>query len=366
MKIKVNKSEFIKKIDNVIKAVNSNSILPSLQGILITTNESRIEILGSNGNLSIKEEIPTSETTKVITPGRILVPGRLFREVISKQDSNINVEVQDSKMIIESEGAKTKINLMDESEYPIISFETIGKKISIEADKLRQLIKNVSFAAATEDKRIILNGVNLKVEKNKLTATATNSFRLAKETIDIDSDVEFNITIISKNLKDFLPTNAKGLIIIDVDDSKIMTKFNSTTISSKIIDGVYPMVDKLIPIEFENKLKIDKKELESVIDRTIVVSDETKKVIKFVITNDKLTSESKRSEIGVSNIETNKISYQGKPEFSIAFNAKFLGEAINKFDGEITINFNSDQKPFVIKGNSNNKLTQLILPHRTF
>lgn len=365
MKIKINKREFDKHLESISKAIQSNSPLPSLQGILITVTESNVQLLASNGNLSIKEIIEPGNTVEVIEPGKVLVPGTLFKNIIKKQGDEILVTATQDNMIIDSEGSKVSLQLLNTTEYPTISFDSIGKDLVVDGDALNDLIKNTSFAAADNDKRIILNGVNLKSEGGFLTATATNSFRLAQEKIEVDSNVEFDITILSKNLKDFLPKGVNGALTINVNDSKIITKHKSSTNVSKLIDGVYPNVAGLIPSSFQNKLVMDSKTLINLIDKATVVADEGNKVIRLSANQNELIIESKRREIGDSVVRSNEHRFQGQ-EVVIALNAQFLRDALSKFDGEIVLAMNGSHDPMVIKGVSNPKLTQLILPHRSY
>ncbi|NQZ65607.1 MAG: DNA polymerase III subunit beta [Mycoplasmatales bacterium] len=365
MKIKIRKRLFEKHLESIGKAIQSNSPLPALQGIVITATESNTQILASNGNLSIKEVIGHDGSLEVIEPGKILVPGSLFKNVIKKQGQEITLNTTKNSINIESEGAKTTLQLMNVEDYPSINFDTMGKDLIVDGSAIEHLIKNVSFAAAENDKRIILNGVNLKSLNGSLTATATNSFRLAQEKVEVDSNVNFDVTILSKNLKDFIPKGIKGPLTINVNESKVITKYNSTTILSKLIDGFYPKVDGLIPKKFQSVLSIDSKTLSSLIEKATVVSDDGNKVIKLSLNDGELTIESKKREMGDSIVRTRECKWNSG-DFSIALNSLFLKDAINKFHGRVAIAFNGPHDPIVIKGESNVKLTQLVLPHRTY
>ena len=365
MKIKINKEKFNKHLENISRAVNSNLALPSLQGILITATESNLQLLASNGNLSIKEVIELNDQINVQEPGVVLVPGVLFKNVISKLEGDILLIANESTINIDSNNNNISLQLMNPTEYPQIGFETIGKELILDSDSLKEIIKNVSFAAGDNDKRIILNGVNLKSKDGYLKASATNSFRLAQESVEVDSNVDFDITILSKNLKDFLPNDITGPITINVNDSKIITKYKTTTIMSKLIDGIFPDLSRLIPNEFKNILKIDSKVLNKAINQVTVVAEENKKIIKFTVSGNELKLESKRREMGDSLIKINEFEWKGD-DFTIVMNAQFLQEALNKFNNKIVIAFNGQYDPFVIKGESNPKLTQLILPHRSY
>ena len=257
MKLIINKNKFEKHLNNISRAVQSSLALPSLQGILITASESNIQLLASNGNLSIKEIIEPSQDNQIVEPGVLLVPGMLFKNVIRKFDGEITIQANESTMEIISGSNKVSIQLMNPTDYPAIGFETVGKELLVDSESFKEIIKNVSFASGENDKRIILNGVNLKSSEGNLIAAATNSFRLAQEKIEVDSNVEFDITILSKNLKDFIPLDVNGPLKINVNDSRIITQHGSTTIMSKLIDGVYPDINRLVPSEFTNILTID-------------------------------------------------------------------------------------------------------------
>ncbi len=365
MKFTISKKLIERHLENVSRALISNNPFPSLTGILILANESSIQMIVSNGNLSIKEIIEFDANTKVEITGKVLVPGKIFKDVIKKQGDVVEISIGENLMSVVSKGSKVQINLLDVTDYPTISFEPEGKELLIDSEALNNLIRNVSFAAAENDKRIILNGVNLVASNGKLKASATNSYRLAQSTVDIDSNVEFNITILSKNLKDFYPTNAKGQLKINVDDSKIITSYENSIIVSKLIDGVYPEVDKLIPTAFEAELIIEAKDLIDLIERATVISEESQKVVKLTIEGNSLILESRRKEIGDSSVVTNDFSFS-MPTYSIAFNGQFLKDAVSKFSGKVTIGFTGAYKPFIIKSESNKNVLQMVLPHRSF
>lgn len=365
MKFTISKKTIEKHLDNVSRALVSNNPFPALTGILILANESNIQFVVSNGNLSIKEIVEFDANTKVELAGKVLVPGKIFKDVIKKQGDLIEISTDDNLMSVTSRGSKVQINLLDVHEYPTISFEAEGKELLIDSESLNNLIKNVSFAAAENDKRIILNGVNLVASNGKLKASATNSYRLAQSVVDTESNVEFNITILSKNLKDFYPANAKGQLKINVDDSKIITRYENSIIVSKLIDGVYPEVDKLIPNNFEVELTIDSREIVDLIERATVISEETQKVVKLTIENKILTLESRRKEIGDSSVTTSDFIFTGE-NYGIAFNGQFLKEAVSKFSGKVVIGFTGVYKPFIVKSESNKNTVQMVLPHRSF
>ena len=108
--------------------------------------------------------------------------------------------------------------------------------------------------------------------------------------------------------------------------------FDNTVVVSRLIEGEYFDVDKMISNEYATNIKIDKKELADCIDRaTLFIKEGDKKPIIMNIQNNTLTV-SINSIIGSMNEELD-IENSGK-ELVIAFNPKFLLDALRVIDDE--------------------------------
>lgn len=363
MKLTINKEKFEKHLNNINKALDSNPHLVILKGLVIIANESNIKLIASNGNLAVKEVIKTSIDFKVEKPGKILIPGKIFIQLIKKQEKVVSLFVDDNSLKIQSKGFETSINLLNFEDFPTINFDLIGKELLIDAEIIKSVIKDVAFAADEKSDKPALNGVNFKIKNNIMLVRATNSFRLSQKTIKIEQDIDFEINVLRKNLKDFLPNDVKGKIAINLSDKKILTSYQNTHILSTLIDDIFPQVEKKIPNEFESSLTINVNHLLSLIDKASIINNENQNTLIFKIVPNQLTIESNKSEIGNIVVTTNEIIWTGG-EFKITFNANFLKDAITTFEHDISINFIGSEKPFVIKGQSNPDLLQLILPHR--
>ncbi|MCP4336909.1 MAG: DNA polymerase III subunit beta [Mycoplasma sp.] len=366
MNIKIKKKVLENTLSKISRAISSNPILTSLKGIKIFIENEKIIFLASNGLLSIKEFLKIdNENVKVNSPETILVPGKTFIEIIKKQSNEINIETFEKTMEIFSENSSVKINLLQTEDFPKIDFDILGEELIINIDDFRKKIKDVSFAASENDKRILLNGINLIAKNNKLRISATDSFRLATTKMNIISNNNFNITIISKNLKDFIPSSIEGEVKIKVDENKINLKHETTLLQSRLVDGIYPDLVNLIPKEYNFNLKIKTKILLDLIDKAIVIYSSDLKTVKLSIENKKLFIESKSKEIGNTKISTEEFEWNGD-DFEISFDSKFLKDALRQFKDEIEIRFINNLKPFIIISKSKENLVQLILPYRGY
>ena len=125
--------------------------------------------------------------------------------------------------------------------------------------------------------------------------------------------------------------------------------------------------NKLIPEQFELKIKVNLNNLFNAIDRaSLLTNAEEKNIIKLETKKNIMILSSNIPEIG--NVEEKiNIEKNVQKEIKISFSSKYMMDALKTFDSEeIELSFNGEIKPIIINFVDNNDLTQLILPIRTY
>ena len=96
-----------------------------------------------------------------------------------------------------------------------INFVMNELPIKLESKTMKSVIKQTTFATSNIENRPILTGVNIKVENDKLTAIATDSFRLSQKVIDIPNNFE-NMNVLFVDLLDTLLRNTNPTLDANV------------------------------------------------------------------------------------------------------------------------------------------------------
>ena len=365
MNIQISKRILQKNLEGISKVISNSLHLPALTGIVIEATESNIKLLASNGTLSTKVIIPLGDEVKTKEPGKVLVPGKLFIDLIKRQSKTIDIISNENETAIISDGKNARLNLLNINDYPAIVFENFGSNLTINAKTLKNAISKVAFAAAENDRRVILRGVNLVAKDGKLKLSATNSYRLAQTSIDISEELDFNVTALARSIKNFITSDCDEDVKLNVTDAKIITKIGNTQQLLSLIDGVYPNIDQLILGPSDKILTINSKELLKFLDDAAVMSTDTYKVVQLSINDNKSIIRSKRQEVGSSVITLSNYQWTGG-EFEISFNLQFMKEAINKYDGTIQIHLYGQNKPLVVRSTNDKNSVQLVLPHKNY
>jgi DNA polymerase-3 subunit beta len=153
------------------------------------------------------------------------------------------------------------------------------------------------------------------------------------------------------------------------DHSKILFKYGNILFQSRLLEGNYPETSKLIPTEFPIVIKFNKENLATAIERASLLSsrDGNNAIVKLNLRQDNIVEITSNSpEIGKVLEEVYPVDEIVGNPFKIAFSSKYILDALKIFNSsEVSINFTGEIRPFIIKGEYDENMLQLILPVRT-
>ena len=372
MNFTIAKKEFLDALSLCSRAISSTTPLRSLSGIKLSLTDNSLTLIASDSNISIKTSINNNDSSTLVIKetGEIVLEAKYLLEIVRKIDGNdVGVETIDGTLVkIFGGNSEFKINGMEADEYPLINFDIKDSQpFKLETTLFNQIIDETVFACSDKETRPVLTGVNLKAQNMKLYANATDSYRLASKVIDIDTDLNFNITVPAKYLTEIYHSiSSEKEVTIAIDNQKISFLFGNSIIDTRLLDDEFPDTNRLIPTSFSQKLIVSSREMINALDRTLFIKADGKNTIKMKIDNEKIELTSTNQSI-LSSFETIKvISYEGAP-LEISCSGKYLQDAIKSIGSdEITINFSGELKPMVVQRDGDNSLIQLISPVRTY
>lgn len=372
MNFRISKRVFFNALSIVSRAISSNSPLPWLSGIKIEAKNNELILTGSDSDVSIQKVIKTDKQDaffEIKEEGSIVIEAKYILEIVRKIDADeLIVEVVDGSLTkISGHSAEFNINGMKSTDYPSIDFTMPTKQFEIDADVLLKIITQTSFATSDKETRPVLTGVNFKCDGNVLECVATDSFRLAKKTVNVDSNNQFNITIPAKSLSEVAKTLERDeKVLICVSDKKAQFWIDHTVIQTRLIDGLYPETSRLIPTEFMYELTLDARDILNAIDRASFIKSEGISIVKLSANQSEVVISTKSQEVGSSMEKLTTINYKGNP-LEISFSGRYVFDAVRVLNGSIVkLEFSGEMKPFIIRNVDDDSILQLILPVRTY
>jgi len=373
MNFHINKDTLLNHLIIAQKALSNKTPNPTLQGIKLEVYKDHLVMITSNSDIAIRLNIK-DPSLEVEEEGSILIPGKYFVEIIRKLDSlKVNLSlVADNMLRIEADRSDITLNMMDLDDYPELEFSEKVKSIKINVRTLKSLIRQTAFATSSIENRPILTGVNFKIDGKKLRAIATDSYRLSQKEIDLEDSYEpMNIIIPGKSLDELIKVleNNNDMVEMHFDHSKILFKYGNVLFQSRLLEGNYPETSKLIPTEFPIVIKFNKEALTTAVERASLLSsrDGNNAIVKLELRQDNIVEISSNSpEIGKILEEVYPVDQLEGSILKIAFSSKYFLDALKVFNSsEVSVNFTGEIRPFIITGEYDEDMLQLILPVRT-
>ncbi len=376
MKLTIKKDILLEGINKVSKAISTKNLIPVLSGIKFELKKNKLTLTASDNDITIQTVIHSlkDDDFKVEKEGSIIVQGKYMLDIVRKlPDKYINIEVIDElKVLIYTENSEFNLNGIDEEEYPNINLEESKKKIVINNKVFKDIVNQTAFASSNEETKPVLTGINFNIVGNILECNSTDSYRLARKVVTLDTkgDENYNIVIPSHNILEFvriLDDDEKSDVELHISSNKILFMYKNLKFQSRLINGTYPNTSNLMPKD--NFLVINTKlsDIYGVIDRaSILTSDKEKNIVTLETDGNLLTLKSSSQEIGRVEEKMN-IEKNNEENIKISFSAKYMMEALKSFNTEnVELHFVGEVKPILVKSKEDETLTQLVLPIRTY
>ncbi len=372
MKFSIDRKYFFDKLSTVARAISVFSPLPALSGICIVVSEDQITLTGSDANISIQTVITKGELNQlhIESTGSIIVESKYLLEIVRKIDSSmIDFELIDYHLVrIASRNGQFNLNGIQASEYPDVDFSQPSNKIIFKSKDLKEIVAQTAFACGEDEQRPTLNGVNFQVNQNKLYCTGTDSYRMAHKVLDIQSQEDFQITIPKKSLMDLIHSISEDVEDIEfyADSKKAQFIFDKTIFQTRLLEGSYPNIQRIIPTSFVASLEVSSRELANVIDRTNFIRNDKIHLIRMECSEEMTRIKTSSMEIGNSDEVLTDCIYKGDP-LMMTYNGTYILDAIKALGSEkVCLEFSSQDGPVRIYNPENLDTIMIAVPIRSY
>lgn len=374
MRFIVKREEFLKALLVVGRAVNNKSSAnPVLTNIKLSLTDEGLFMTGSNYDLTIQTKIPYTvndvEVIRNFELGETLLNAKFITDMARKIDAEeISLEVVDSTMALISGGKiKYNLNCIKADEYPDIDLEPTGTRMKLSRLDFSALVSQTAFAASTKEQRPILTAMHLEAFEGLLTATTTDSARMAKKSIPVEAELMFSANVPAKMMVevDHLLEGSES-VEAAFSDKKALFSFENTLVATRLVAGEYPNTKNIVPRITNYVLEVNASDLAKAIDRVNILSVDRENVVDLLMTDDMVEVSAKSTQVGSASEKIDTFKFEGG-NLQISFNSEFVLSAIRALSSEdVTFLFVGEMKPFVIKNAEDESVIQIVTPVRTY
>ncbi len=219
------------------------------------------------------------------------------------------------------------------------------------------------YAAAVAEYQAIFRGVKLELGK-KLRAVATDGFRLAYYDLDESSGLEAEVVLPARSVDELLKLPLEGEVRLELTDGQFSLAAKGYQLNFKLMEGSFPDYERVIPAEFQVSVTTDAQALAEAVSRVAVVADKTanNRVDLFIEGGSlQITAEGGYGRAQ----EALEVSQEGIEQLSLAYNAKYLVDALQPLRGELRFSFSGTTSPSVLASLEDPGYLAMVVPLRT-
>ena len=254
MRFTIKREEFLKGLTVAGRAVAGKSVIPVLESLLIELTDRGLFITGSNLDITIKTQVPyklgEEDIIRNYKEGSTLIKAKLITDIVRKVDSDeITLDVIDSTIAtISNNRSEFRLNCVKVDEYLDLDLEANGTQLTLSANDFNTLVNQTAFAASLKEQRPILTALNLDARDGVLTATATDSARMARKTLSIPLGIEFLANVPAKMMVEVSHLlEGKEELEVAFSDKKALFTIGTTIVATRLIAGDYPNTKNIVP-----------------------------------------------------------------------------------------------------------------------
>lgn len=370
MKLSCLQENLNKGLGIVGRAVATRTTLPITQNVLLATDQSRLKLAATNLEMAI-----TYWTgAKVEEEGAITIPARLLSEFISSlPNDHINMTLTQHSLQLKCARFEARINGLDAEDFPPIPQVSDGIATKIEAESLRKGISQVAFAAATEESRPVLTGVQAEFDGDKLTLAAADGFRLAVHNAPLLSPVSDKTAAIIparalNELNRFLSDQEEPVeITLNQQKSQALFRLKNIEMVSQLIQGAFPNYSQLIPESYTTRAVVDVAEFLRATRMASIFARDGSGIVRLIMTSGteltpgKMNISARAEEIG-DNVGEIDALIDGEPA-KIAFNAKYLSDVLSVLhQNQVALETTTPSSPGVLRPVGVDNYIHIVMP----
>lgn len=373
MRTTVSQENLNKALGMAGRIVASRGQLPILANVLIETSKNEMWLAVTNLEMGLR--IKLDKDIEVEEEGSITVPAKNLSEFVgSMPPGKIELNTSGEKLKVGSGRSNAAFTGIAASEFPVMPKfgEEVQnrnrKRFVLKKEMVQKIASQVAFAAASEENRPVLTGVQFKNNSGQLKITATDGFRMSRLIVDGNNDSFESLILPAKSVLELARIAADGRrseIEVEIADenNQVIFEYDGIQLISRILEGNFPDVDKIIPTEKKTIVILDREELNRAIKAASIFARESSNIVKWEIKDGELLIKAAASQTGESEMEM-EAETEGE-EGIIAFNYRYIVDFLNSTEKErIILKMNGSLAPGVFEEEGNGDYIHLVMPVR--
>jgi len=361
MKVIIPTKTLTETLGHVERVIPSRSSNPGLSLLKVEIDDGRLTFSGSNMDIDVRSVVETD----VIGRAEVALPAAVFTQVARALPSDtVELDFGDAEVDVRSGSFSTRLQLVTAESAPLLSFvdELPGE---VDGALLARALEHVRYAAAVADYQAVFRGVKCELRDGHLRAVATDGFRLASYHVDVTTGIEAEFIIPARSVDELIKTLVPGPARLALDGGQLTVASGGTTLNLKRMDGTFPDYQRVIPQAFPVNVTLAPQRLAEAVARVAVMADKSANHRVDLFIKDGVLRITAEGSFGRAQEAIDVLQEGTEDEIALAYNAKYLADAVGPVVGDLQLRFSGTTSPSVLRDLGDPAYLAMVVPLRT-
>ena len=390
MKFRTSRDTLLRPLRVVTGVVERRQTLPVLSNVLVTADENGVSVRGTD--LQVEVVARLQEGVDVEDPGVTTIPAHKLADIRQSLPdvAEVNVSLEGDRAVVRSGRSRFALATIPASDFPSdkpLLGEGDGEDGESESGEgqsgeeeddavrlvlphagFRRMLDRTKFAMAHQDVRYFLNGMLFELSSSGLRAAASDGHRMAMCTLEEAGSEGVNrlrIIVPRKSILDIerVIADSDADVSLELGSKSLRVTQGEYTLTTKLVDGQFPEVDRLIPRNTTHSVTGDRESMRQALHRAAILSNEKSQDVRLHLDGDQMTVRATNPEQEESE-EVVAVDYDGSTT-EISFNVRYIQDVLNALDTEsVKFSMPPDNTRALIEAPGDEDSLYLLMPLR--
>ena len=371
MELQIGTDEFSRALYRAQGIVEKKSTMPILGSVLLdATEDGKLKLTACDLEIGVQ----TTHPAEVRKAGSVCLKHKELYDIVrALPERNLTLKREANNRVKLVSGA-AEFNIVGQAaeDYPPFPRAEKAAMVKVDPTSLSEMIEKTQFAISADETRHNLNGVFFEAAEGSVRMVATDGHRLSMAQRPLDGfNLKKGVIVPRKGLLELrrlLDENSGGECELGFTETSGVFRRGEVTMVMRLIDGVFPDYQQVIPKEADRTVTVDRPRLLETLKRmSLLSSDRSTNAVRFELSENSLRVTSQNPDLGDAREEI-VVVYAGAP-MQIGFNARYLMDVLQVLDSaQMNVELCDELSPGVLKPagdpGTGARYTAVIMPMR--
>ena len=365
MKTTIKREDLLAPLQQVIGAVERRQTLPILGNILLKSTGGDLSLSATDLEIEMIAKVDSGDSDDFQTT----IPARKLLDICKAlpDGSQINFNIDENRVSLTSARSRFTLATLPATDFPSLDEIEVQQSFEIPQNQFKGLIEKTSFAMAQQDVRYYLNGILMEITASSIKLVATDGHRLALSELSLESGVgeDRQIIIPRKAVMELsrLLDTGDSPAQCEMSQNHLRVETGSLVFTTKLIDGKFPEYQRVIPVDGNKIMQVQRETLKQSMSRIAILSNEKYRGIRLTLSTGNLSIQANNPDQEEAEEEL-QVDYD-EADMEIGFNVTYLIDVLNVLGSDkVQIKLKDSNSSAIISDTEDESSLYVVMPMR--